>query len=806
MPLPVRGRDSMTIRIAQKALAFAITSVLFVGTSFAYAQETPALSTDKADYFPGETATIYGSFFQALQDVVLAIVGQDDSGNTIVTSSWNVIADDFGAFTTAYALPDTYVPLYLLAANSTTGELLASTSFTDSISLSSVTVGSQTGTLTVGTAGAVTYGICVAYNGNNSVITYSVTSALPSGVTASFSPNGIQNPAKCPTNSSTLTLTATAAASAGSYPFTVQATGGGTVSSGGTLVIQSIVAKTDPTVSIVNSPQTYTGSPLAATVSGSVAGIVSDIKYGGSSAVPTAAGSYAVTVDFAPTDTVNYNSLNDASAGTFTIDPAGSVTTVTCGAGPFTYTGSAQTPCSASVTGAGGLNQALTVSYSDNIDVGFATASATFAGDANHTGSDDSENFTIGQADSVTVVSCPATAVYTGSPLTPCTVSVTGAGGLNLTLAASYADNVVAGTASADYTFAGDTNHTGSSDSENFDIIPASSVTTVTCAPSVTYTGAALTPCVVSVTGAGGLNLVPDADYTDNVDAGTGHASYTFGGDINHTGSTDSADFTINPAGSVVVVSCPTSVEYAASAQEPCTAEVTGVGGLSEALAVFYTDNTDAGTAHASASYAGDANHTGSDDAATFEITPADAACYVTGYAVLYNGSAHTASGYCEDLLGNPLTTLDLSGTTHTAGGAYSDTWYFNSDDTNYADGSGMVNDVIIATQPPITITKKEFQKGSTIPVKVPSTIDGWNVRLFVCDAGGGTCTNANVHASGGSNFENQFRFDASGAKYIYNLSTKLTPIFTTAKSYDLWITVEGIVDTPFKLATIQIR
>jgi MBG domain (YGX type)/Putative peptidoglycan binding domain/MBG domain len=79
--------------------------------------------------------------------------------------------------------------------------------------------------------------------------------------------------------------------------------------------------KIDPTVSITNSPVTYNGSTQAAAVSGSVAGVVSDVKYDGFGTVPTDAGTYAVTADFLPDDTINYNSLDDASAGNFIIGP-----------------------------------------------------------------------------------------------------------------------------------------------------------------------------------------------------------------------------------------------------------------------------------------------------------------------------------------------------------------------------------------------------------------------------------------------------------------------------------------------------
>jgi hypothetical protein len=137
------------------------------------------------------------------------------------------------------------------------------------------------------------------------------------------------------------------------------------------------------------------------------------------------------------------------------------------------FTGSALTPCSANVIGAGDLNQPLTVVYSSNTDAGTAGASASFAGDANHLPSTGSASFTIAKASSTTAITCPATIVYTGSALTPCTVSVTGAGGLNLAPPAAYVNNLMVGMATATYTYAGDANHTGSSASRNFQILTA---------------------------------------------------------------------------------------------------------------------------------------------------------------------------------------------------------------------------------------------------------------------------------------------------------------------------------------------
>jgi hypothetical protein len=65
---------------------------------------------------------------------------------------------------------------------------------------------------------------------------------------------------------------------------------------------------------------TYDGTAKSATVgtTSSVAGAAQNISTGGA-ATQTAAGTYAVTADFVPTDTTNYNTLTAQSAGNFII-------------------------------------------------------------------------------------------------------------------------------------------------------------------------------------------------------------------------------------------------------------------------------------------------------------------------------------------------------------------------------------------------------------------------------------------------------------------------------------------------------
>jgi hypothetical protein len=334
------------------------------------------------------------------------------------------------------------------------------------------------------------------------------------------------------------------------------------------------------------------------------------------------------------------NHENSTDSKSFEITKAISTTVVTCPASE-PYTGSVIEPCTVSYSGAGGLSGSLTLTYSDNVNVGTTSASATYAGDANHQDSSDSKNFEITKATSTTVVTCPASEAYASSAMEPCTASYSGAGGLTGSLTLIYLNNVNVGTASASATYAGDVNHEGSSGSKNFEITKASSTTVLTCPASETYTGAAIEPCTASYSGAGGLSGSLTLTYSNNVKVGTASASATYAGDANHEISSDSKNFTIDPASSTSTVNCPGSVTYDGAAQTPCTASVTGAGGLNQVLTVNYTNNTDAGTANAYATYVGDVNHESNSDSKNFEITRATSTTVVTcPTSATFTGSA----------------------------------------------------------------------------------------------------------------------------------------------------------------------
>ena len=162
-----------------------------------------------------------------------------------------------------------------------------------------------------------------------------------------------------------------------------------------------MIAKANPTVTAVGGTFVYNANPQGGT--GTATGVLSEpltpvtlsyigtgsTSYGPSATAPTNAGAYSVTATFAGNN--NYNEAT-STAAPLTIAKAASTTTVSCTGGPFTYNGNPQTPCTVSVTGAGGLNESPTPSTPNNVNAGTATASYTYAESANHLGSSDDGN------------------------------------------------------------------------------------------------------------------------------------------------------------------------------------------------------------------------------------------------------------------------------------------------------------------------------------------------------------------------------------------------------------------------------
>ena len=277
------------------------------------------------------------------------------------------------------------------------------------------------------------------YNGSSQAANVAISVSSVSGAVANIKYDGS---ATVPTNVGTYVVTADFVPTDSANYNSLLA------QSAGNFVIQK--ATPTATLAVSNSPQTYNGSSQAANVAisvSSVSGAVANIKYDGSATVPTNVGTYVVTADFVPTDSANYNSLLAQSAGNFVIQKAPSMTMVTCPAN-VTYIGAALSPCAATVTGAGGLSLTPTPVYANNTIVGTASASSTYVGDANHTGSSDIKTFAITKATPIVSVT-GGTFTFDGTPKAA-TGFAYGVGGVGDVLIPAVSFNYV-GTGSTTY-------------------------------------------------------------------------------------------------------------------------------------------------------------------------------------------------------------------------------------------------------------------------------------------------------------------------------------------------------------------
>jgi hypothetical protein len=182
--------------------------------------------TDRDDYGPGETALINGRGFHPNQEVTLEIdhltgAIEDGEGH----EPWAVVTDAEGDFTTSwYVNPDDSIGATLKLTAQDADGLHAETLFKDSPKVGMVVVGPQT-PATIQPSASATYVVTVERGTGPGAFTatLSMTSTLPAGVTASFSPNPVSFTSSSNSRTATLTITTTSATPGGVAPFTVKA-------------------------------------------------------------------------------------------------------------------------------------------------------------------------------------------------------------------------------------------------------------------------------------------------------------------------------------------------------------------------------------------------------------------------------------------------------------------------------------------------------------------------------------------------------------------------------------------------------
>jgi len=488
--------------------------------------------------------------------------------------------------------------------------------------------------------------------------------------------------------------------------FTISATGtGGNSGIGGTSNSFTVNPSTVSTTTVISSSGnpsilgqgvtfTATVSPSSGTTAptGTVQFAVDGVSFGspvslspsGSNGVASsgtdsvlAVGAHTVSATYTPSTGSNFTSSNGSLSGGQTVNKADTLSAVTSSVNPsafgqsvtFTATVTAVSPGAGTPSGSVTFKDGTTTLDTKPLSAGSATYStstlpvgahsitAIYIGDNNFnaTGVGSSTastmNQTVGQANSSTVVA---------SSLTPSTY------GQAVTFTATVSANN--GTPTGSVTFKDGSNSLGT----------------------------------------GALNAGIATLNTSTLSAGSHTITAMYGGDTNFTGSTSAGIMqVVSKANPSITWANPADITYGTAlsgTQLNATANVQGNfvyspaagtvlnAGAQQTLSLTFTpiDTTDYNTAPKSV---------------MINVMKATASIVVNPYILTYDGSPHTATGSVAGVGGVLLNGLDLSGTTHTSAGSYTDTWIFTDATGNYSNASGTVNDVIGRATATILVT-----------------------------------------------------------------------------------------------------
>lgn len=379
--------------------------------------------------------------------------------------------------------------------------------------------------------------------------------------------------------------------------------------------------------------------------------------------------------------------------------------------------------------------------------------------------------------------------VYTGSPYTA-TATVSSGGAAPIVYSGDCVNAGSSCTATA--TYAGDATHAASSGSASITITPAATSTSVTFGTtSAVYTGSAFT---ATATGSRGTPSISYSGDCTNVGT-TCTAIATTAADANHSSSTATATLAITKA------STTTSVSFgAASAVYTGSAfTATATTSFGAATIAYSGDCTNVGTScTATATNAGDANHTGSMATATLAITKAASSTTVSFGAgpFVYTGTAYTATASVSPA---GSATIAYSGDCINGGATCTATATY-AGDQNHVGRSAIANITITysvcATRGDNDDDEEDdrggsrmrgHEAGSTLPVKIR-----------VCNKAGRGIGSRSLQVkaislspaavlddAGNSNPGNLFRLVDDG-NYMYNLNTKNLAAGTYTLNYTI--------------------
>jgi hypothetical protein len=304
---------------------------------------------------------------------VVTVTGSGFTGATAVyfggTSVIPTVTSDTSITVTAPAGPAGAVAVVVVTP---AGISAANASATYTYSALSVTAGSAVVTLTVGTAASVN---SVTVTGGTSPFTYSISPALPAGL--SFN-----------TSTGAITQTPTAASAATNYTVTV--TDSNSVSNTASFMLA--VNKATPTITTLPTASAITyGQTLASsTLSGGVASVAGTFTWTTSSTAPNA-GTPSYSITFTPTDTTDYNTATGSvsvtvnkATPTITTPPTASAITYgqtlassTLNGGVASVAGTFAWTTTSTVPSTGTPSYSITFTPTDTTDYNTATGSVS---------------------------------------------------------------------------------------------------------------------------------------------------------------------------------------------------------------------------------------------------------------------------------------------------------------------------------------------------------------------------------------------------------------------------------------------
>ncbi len=427
----------------------------------------------------------------------------------------------------------------------------------------------------------------------------------------------------------------------------------------------------------------------------------------------------------------------NTQAGSFNVTVQPTTATIALTTPAYTYDGTPK-PATATVSPAG-VPVAFTYdggSADAPINAGTHTVSAVVNQSWVHGAADG--NVVIAKADAVIAVN-PYSVTYDGNEHTSTGVA-TGVGGARLAgLDLSRTAHTNAGAYHDTWAFTDVTgNYNDASDRVENAIAQATPTIAVT-PYSVTYDGSAHV-ATGRATGAKGETLAGLAlDGTTHTNAGTFKDAWTFT-DVtgNYTGASGIVTDAIAKANATVNVAAY-RVTYDGNVHV-ATGSAKGVSG--EALAgldLSATTHTAAGNYDDKWTFTdATGNYNNAAATVTDSIAKAAATIVVTPYSVTYDTAAHTATGSATGVKGEALVGLNLTHTTHTDAGTYTDAWTFNDITGNYDVATANVTDKIAKAAATITLGSLAQQYDGA-PKPVTATTAPANLKVDITYAGSTT-------------------------------------------------------------------